>query len=142
MDPVDTVALVDDDEIFRFLTEKIIKLTHLAKQVKFFCNGEEAINFLKANSDKPQLLPDLILLDLNMPVMNGWQFIGEFKKIKHRLGKKIPIFVASSSTLRNDIDKIKNISEVSDYIAKPITAGKFKEMVTLLQKNQDKEDCK
>jgi len=80
----------------------------------------------KANEDHN--LPDVILLDINMPVMDGWEFMHEFAKIKPRTGKKIAVYMVSSSVDLNDIHRAKNISEVSDYLFKPVRINQLKEV--------------
>ncbi|PLB17916.1 MAG: Two-component response regulator [Flavobacteriaceae bacterium FS1-H7996/R] len=76
-----------------------------------------------------EALPDVILLDLNMPVMDGWEFLEEFISLKPKLEKKIPIYIVSSSNDPADIMKAKSISEVTDFIIKPVTEAKFVEMI-------------
>lgn len=120
-----TIMLVDDDEIIVYLTKKIVKDTNKAKLIDVFGNGSDAINYLKENSKSSNLLPDIIFLDLFMPIMNGWQFLEEYKMIKSKMTKSIEIYVISSSISQEDINKAKNIYEVSDYIIKPITKEKF-----------------
>ncbi|UOE47668.1 response regulator [Mucilaginibacter sp. SMC90] len=111
--------IVDDDSIYVYGLKKLIGIKGLNTRLSHFVNGEEAINALKkANEDHD--LPDLILLDINMPVMDGWEFMNEFAKIKPRLGKRIAIYIVSSSVDLNDIHRAKSISEVSDYLFKPV----------------------
>lgn len=94
MTEIKNLALVDDDDIFVFLTKKTIQLTNLVNLVKVFGNGLDAINFLKDNRHNIEYLPEVILLDLSMPIMNGWQFLDEFTKLKPTLGKKLPFLYA------------------------------------------------
>ena len=125
MERIDTLLLVDDDKIFQYLTQKIIETTNLVNKIKIFSNGFEAIAFLSTYSDKPELLPDIILLDLNMPIMDGWQFLEEYVRIKPNIAKQITIYILTSSIDPADIKKSEEISEVSDFIIKPITKDKF-----------------
>ena len=129
MKHIKKVALVDDDEIFVFLTSKTIENTHLVDIIKVFGNGLDAINFLKDNLDNPESLPEIIFLDLSMPVMDGWQFLEEFVKMNPKLGRKIVIYICSSSISPDDIKKAKAISAVSDYIIKPISKEKLVEIL-------------
>ena len=125
MERIDTLLLVDDAKIFQYLTQKIIETTNLVNKIKIFSNGFEAIAFLSTYSDKPELLPDIILLDLNMPIMDGWQFLEEYVRIKPNIAKQITIYILTSSIDPADIKKSEEISEVSDFIIKPITKDKF-----------------
>ncbi|WP_316928100.1 response regulator [Gillisia marina] len=84
-----------------------------------FHNGEEALINLKSIIKAEEKLPDIILLDLNMPIMDGWQFLDEFTKIKTE--KKITIYIITSSVDPMDIEKAKEYNNVNNYIVKPIT---------------------
>jgi CheY-like chemotaxis protein len=133
MDHIKNLALIDDDELFVFLTKMTIEETNLVDLIKVFSNGLEAINFLKENSNNPDQLPEVILLDLSMPVMDGWQFLEEYIKLKPRIGKKITIYIVSSSISPKDLGKAKSISEVSDYIIKPITKEALIEIIKKIE---------
>jgi CheY-like chemotaxis protein len=132
MEKVGMLCLVDDDIVFQFLTQKVIEETGLVNQVKFFSNGFEAIEFLKDAQENIEKLPDIILLDLFMPVMDGWGFLDAYIKLKPRLGKKITIYIVSSSIDPADIKKAKSISAVTDFIIKPITKEKFTNLMESL----------
>ena len=133
MKHIKNLALVDDDELFVFLTKMTIDETNLVDMIKVFRNGLDAINFLKENSNNQEQLPELILLDLSMPVMDGWQFLEEYIKLKPRIGKKITIYIVSSSISPKDLGKAKSISEVSDYIIKPITKEALIEIIKKIE---------
>jgi CheY-like chemotaxis protein len=136
MRPVNLVALIDDDKIVNFIGEKVIESTNLVNKIKTFSNGEEAINFLKSNSKNPDLLPEIILLDLNMPIMDGFEFLEKYIMLKPKLDKKITVYIVSSSVSPTDLERINQISEVSDYIIKPITKGKFEKIVRALMQKE------
>lgn len=129
MTTLKTLTIVDDDDISVFLTTKIIEQTNLVDLIKVFGNGLDAINFLKENKNNVDALPDIILLDLSMPIMNGWQFLEEYNKLNPTIGKKITIYICSSSISPDDITRAKTISEVSDYIIKPITKDKLIDLI-------------
>ena len=132
MTTLKNLTIVDDDNIFVFLTTKIIEQTNLVDLIKVFGNGLDAINFLKENKNNVDALPDIILLDLSMPIMNGWQFLEEYNKLNPTIGKKITIYICSSSISPDDITRAKTISEVSDYIIKPITKDKLIDLIKKL----------
>jgi len=133
---IKNLALVDDDDIYVFLTKKTLMQTNLVDLIKVFGNGLDAINFLKANVDSPENLPEVILLDLSMPVMDGWEFLAEFILLKPHIGRKITIYVVSSSISPFDIEKAKSISEVTDYLIKPVTKDRFIELLTSVEFNR------
>lgn len=132
MTTLKNLTIVDDDDIFVFLTTKIIEQTNLVDLIKVFGNGLDAINFLKENKNNVDALPDIILLDLSMPIMNGWQFLEKYNKLNPTIGKKITIYICSSSISPDDITRAKTISEVSDYIIKPITKDKLIDLIKKL----------
>lgn len=121
MKSIRNLLLVDDDEIFTFLTKKTIEETKLVDQIKVFGNGQDAIEFLEMIADDVELLPEVILLDINMPILDGWGFLEEFISLKPNIGKKITIYIVTTSISPHDLERARNISEVSDYIIKPIT---------------------
>jgi CheY-like chemotaxis protein len=121
MKAIKNLFLVDDDEIFTFLTKRTIEETQLVDQIKIFSNGQDAIDFLERASGNKELLPDVILLDINMPILDGWGFLEEFILLKPSIGKKITIYVVSTSISSYDFERAKNVSEVSDFVIKPIT---------------------
>lgn len=132
MTTLKNLTIVDDDDIFVFLTTKIIEQTNLVDLIKVFGNGLDAINFLKENKNNVDALPDIILLDLSMPIMNGWQFLEKYNKLNPTIGKKITIYICSSSISPDDITRAKTISEVSDFIIKPITKDKLIDLIKKL----------
>jgi CheY-like chemotaxis protein len=132
MNPIRTLTLIDDDDIFVFLTKKAIEQTKLVDLIKVFENGLDALNFLKENKHNVDALPEIILLDLSMPIMNGWQFLEEYTKLHPTIGKNITIYICSSSISHDDITRAKAINEVSDYIIKPITKDKLIDLIKKL----------
>ena len=128
MKPVN-VLIVDDDKLFVFLTKKTINGTKIATNVTEFTDGQEAIEYLKQNAVNRDALPDIIFLDLSMPIMDGWEFIEEYKTVKPQMHKDIKLFIFSSSISPHDIERAKNIGEVSDFIIKPLVSEKFVEML-------------
>lgn len=125
------LILVDDDEIIVYLTKRLVKETNLVELTKVFGNGSDAINYLKENCNNTHLLPEIIFLDLFMPIMDGWQFLEEYALLKPKIDKQIIIYIITSSVSPEDIIRAKNIKEVTDYIIKPITKENF---IAILEK--------
>lgn len=117
---IKTLFVVDDDKIYHFLFKNLLKQNGIDVNVIFFHNGQEAIEYIKKNADAGQL-PDLILLDVNMPIMNGWQFLDEYSQLVQALPKASPVYMISSSNNEVDINKAKEFGKlVHDYLLKPV----------------------
>jgi CheY-like chemotaxis protein len=126
-----TILLVDDDDIFIFLTRKMLASTGMAQRVIVYKDAADAITFLQDNNDDIDALPDVILLDLNMPGMNGWQFLQAYEHTLHNL-KKIPrLYVVSSSIANEDAEKAKACIGVMGYISKPFSLETLKHVLSL-----------
>lgn len=127
-----TLILIDDDEIIIYLTKRLVAQTNLIGLDNVFRNGKEAIEYLTENAENIDLLPEIIFLDLYMPIMDGWQFLDEYIKIKPKINKEITIYIITSSVSPDDIIRAKSFNEVYDYITKPITKEHFIEIITNL----------
>jgi CheY-like chemotaxis protein len=128
------ICIIDDDEVYQFTVTRTIEAQKLAKKILVFSDGEQAIDFLIANIANDENVPDVIFLDINMPVMDGWQFLEEYVNLRPRIGKKVTIYMVSSSVDPVDLQKAKKITELSDYIIKPITPNRLKEIIESLEK--------
>jgi len=122
-------GIVDDDQIYQLVMKRTMEQSGFIKSILQFYDGEEAIGFFREQVESKDELPELLLLDINMPYMNGWQFLDEFIKIKFSDDYKITIFVVTSSTTQEDKKKAQEYSVVSGYHIKPITKDKFAEML-------------
>lgn len=119
------IAIIDDDSIFQFIAKRLIESIDSKNETIVFSDGKDAIDFINFNLNKIDMLPDIIFLDINMPVMNGWQFLNKYIELKSKIEKEITIYIVSSSKNPDDFIKAENISEVDDYIVKPITREKY-----------------
>ena len=116
------VFVVDDDKIFHLIIKKLLLNNNINVAPEFFENGLQAIEEIKSKLDKKEVIPDLILLDINMPILDGWQFLEEFKVLKSRIEKEICIYIISSSDHTVDRNKANDFKdEIKDYYLKPIT---------------------
>lgn len=127
--------IVDDDEVFQFTIRIILKTITAVGDITVFYNGLDAINFILNNVNNQTDLPDVIFLDINMPVMDGFQFMEEYIKITPKLDKKITIYMISSSVDPIDIEKAKEIKEITNYIIKPIRENQLMAIIGELVKN-------
>jgi CheY-like chemotaxis protein len=127
-----TAGIIDDDQVYQLVMRRAIEQSGMVKDVLQFYDGEEAINFFKEKHQYPEVLPELILLDINMPYMDGWQFLDEFIKIPFKGEYQRTIYIISSSSTMEDLNKAKQYSIVSGYHIKPITKDKFEEILRRL----------
>lgn len=127
---IKSILLVDDDEINNFLNTMIIDENELAYKVATYTSAEKALQFLSSliNNSDINNLPDLILLDVNMPEMDGWDFLEEYKKLDPRAVKKIKLMMLSSSMHERDLNKAKSYKFVVDYLPKPLTPALIKKI--------------
>jgi CheY-like chemotaxis protein len=102
------IAVIDDDNVYQFTASRTLQATKLAHVILQFANGQEALTFLNNHMEKPQQLPDIIFLDINMPITDGWMFLDEFLKLKGELHKKIRIYMVSSSIDPRDLNRARS----------------------------------
>ena len=123
MKKIESICVIDDDIVYQYLIRKEIELAGITEKVITFSDGKAAIYFFEsmANENENTGIPDIIFLDINMPIMDGWQFLERYIPIKNRFRKNITIYMVSSSMSPVDVDKAKAINEISDYIVKPIS---------------------
>lgn len=122
--------MIDDDEINNFIAQKLINKSLINTKITVFANGDDGLSFLKNGINNETELPDIIFLDLNMPVMNGWEFLDIYEKdILPFIIKKPLIYIISSSVYRNDILKAENYNFIDKFISKPLSVDKIKELL-------------
>jgi CheY-like chemotaxis protein len=124
-----SILIVDDDYASNYLTEMILQDLQITEDIYLARNGKEALDLIKEycqddHPNAPTPCPQLIFLDINMPVMDGFEFLEEFEKIEHIKKNPIPIFLLTTSTNVRDIEKAKRY-QVSAYIEKPLTEEKI-----------------
>jgi len=122
------ILLIDDDPVTNMINTKLI-MREFNFTVEAYTNGQETLAHLQELvTSSPEKVPDLIFLDINMPVMDGWQFLDEFQKLPSSLQKKVKIFMLTSSIDLKDIVKAKAYESVKDFISKPLTTIKFRSL--------------
>ncbi|MEI8075903.1 MAG: response regulator [Bacteroidota bacterium] len=120
MKPTDKICIIDDDEIYIFLMNKSFAAMGVTNKIISFLNGADALEELIKLKYNNEDLPSIILLDINMPIMDGWEFLTEFRKLREGISKEIQIYIVSSSIATEDIEKSKTFPEIVSYLTKPV----------------------
>ncbi len=126
------VWLIDDDEVFVFLTKKLIARSEQEVSLETYTNGQDAIEQLQRLAGNEAALPDLILLDLNMPVMDGWEFLKAYEQIPFATSSKIRLYIVTSSISPYEVERAKQIPAVEEFIVKPMVKEKFVDLICAL----------
>jgi CheY-like chemotaxis protein len=120
---------VDDDNITNFINKRIIEKLDIAKEIGISTNGIEALEYIKEFcSSKNNCCPEIILLDINMPVMDGFEFLKRYSDMKFLNKESIKIYLLTTSTYSGDIDKAIAY-KVAGVLNKPLTEDMMKKIV-------------
>jgi len=114
------VLLIDDNETDNLITKRIIELSNLSKDIVIKNSGSAGLKYLNENESNSHALPDLIFLDINMPVIDGFMFLFEYEKMAPRLARAARIVILSSSDNQAEIERIIENEYVMKYVLKPI----------------------
>jgi CheY-like chemotaxis protein len=119
-----TVMLIDDNEIDNLINQKMIEAAAITENIYTHTGAKSAIEFLK-NMERlevaDKVLPDVIFLDIDMPLMDGFQFLDEFEKLNAATKKKCKIVMLTSSINPQDFNRSKKYLNVKLYLNKPLT---------------------
>ena len=118
------LLVIDDDDINIFIISKIVEKTGYDVEISAKHNGQLAIDYIKGLLLQNETLPDLVLVDINMPILNGWEFIEAFEKLD--IQNSNPMYMLSSSVYENDIEKAKSYKSVKGFISKPLSIERLK----------------
>ncbi|WP_186758045.1 response regulator [Echinicola salinicaeni] len=127
MKKISSLCIIDDDPIYTFGLKKIIELGGFDVDTIFYENGKEAFEKLSKSLNEGKSLPEIILLDINMPIWNGWKFLDEFTKIKTTQQAKV--YIISSSIDPKDHEKAKEYDVIDNFIIKPISVENISQLL-------------
>jgi CheY-like chemotaxis protein len=122
---LNSVLLVDDDVINNFINARLIKKIDMSHHLHISTNGKEAITYLSGKLNNNEVCPELILLDINMPVMDGFEFVDAFRKLNFPNQAKIVIIMLTTSSNPKDLENVEALN-IGGYINKPLTEEKLK----------------
>ncbi len=128
---VDHVYIIDDDEVIIYLTDLLVKNVEFCDKLSSFTDADHAMNALKTAIQNAKDVPSVVLIDLNMPIKDGWAFLDELSGMQ--LKQPIPVFIFTSSINPVDMEKAKNYPIVKDYIIKPLTIHKINKILRLIK---------
>jgi CheY-like chemotaxis protein len=123
-----TVMVIDDSRLERFLAEKIIKNSLFADAVITFNSAIEALEYLTALGTDPDKFPDVILLDIYMPVMNGFEFLDKFLEFSEDIKKHCKIVIISSTDAYEDHAQMRRYPIISKFLTKPLSEEMLKKL--------------
>jgi CheY-like chemotaxis protein len=115
-----TIWVIDDDTIYQIIVNKIIQKSEMFSAISSFKNGKEALDAVTNSLNNNETLPDIILLDINMPIMDGWEFMEEMTLLKPSISKQIIVYVVSSSIAIEDKNRSKTYPDILGYLSKPV----------------------
>jgi CheY-like chemotaxis protein len=115
--------IIDDSKLDCFITEKIIQNTGLSAGVKLFTDARNALEYIKDNPPAPDGNKTIIIVDIYMPLMNGFEFIEDFEKFPPEIVDSYSIYMLSSSINENDINRVANYRSVKQFLNKPLKSN-------------------
>lgn len=121
MDLKSRVFIIDDDPIHQRIAQIMISKHNLFDEYFSYTDAQKALDFLQENKKNEETLPDVILLDLNMPVLDGWDFLETFETLIKEFKKNIRVFIVSSSVDEKDLLRSKSYVGVKGFISKPLS---------------------
>lgn len=128
MQKLDCILLVDDDEITNFVHESIIEEVGAAERVLTARNGQEALELVKEQGLRPDGCPTLIFLDINMPVMNGFEFLEAYQALDDDLKQSVIIVMLTTSLSTRDTDRVQDFG-IADFLNKPLSKDKLRKVL-------------
>ena len=121
-----SILLIDDEDINLFILQNLLRLSGINAEIVFFNTSRKGINHLRDLVDRGEKFPDLILLDIEMPVLNGWDFLDLYKEFDKTHTYNCKVIIFTTSIIEQDMIKAKSYDEVEDFVNKPMTIEMLK----------------
>ena len=123
------LIFIDDNQMDHFILKRVLDKYNLAYDVSCTADAEEVVGFLQQNQSDKDQLPDVILLDIYMPKLDGWAFLEKAQRLQPFLSKPLKIYILSSSINPRDIQRSKQFSCVKSFIFKPLTKEVLEKLI-------------
>jgi CheY-like chemotaxis protein len=131
MNRIPLIWIIDDDDLFIMITRNNIRKATTTLETEVFHDGLESINCLKERIAGDGVLPDIILLDLNMPIADGWSFLASYIQLDNAIRNSIKLFVCTSSIDPKDMLRAKEFEDVKDFKEKPLSTEAINDILGL-----------
>lgn len=128
---VECVLLIDDDVVTNFYNTKILKKHHEFKNIVAVTSGADALKYLENVLKGVSVKPSFIFLDVNMPGMNGWEFVIEYNKLNIDFTRGIKLVMLTTSKDSNDFEKFKKIDTINNFINKPLSVNLLSDLLEM-----------
>ncbi|ALI98904.1 response regulator [Rufibacter tibetensis] len=128
-DPLDLIMLVDDDDTTNFVNKRLLTKLGVAKEILVKKNGAEALEYLQKSNQDGVTYPDLIFLDIKMPVMDGFSFLDEYHALNLSQDGSMIILMLTSSASFYDLERLKGYTSVKKHFSKALTESDIKEIM-------------
>jgi CheY-like chemotaxis protein len=127
---LDLILLIDDDETTNYVNKRLLTRLNVAKEIKVMSNGKEALTYLQnAAAGNGEKNPDLIFLDIKMPVMDGFSFLEAYEENKLGSSNQVIILMLTSSASFYDLERLKDYTKVKRHISKALTDADVREIL-------------
>jgi len=123
------LVFIDDDPIDHFLMKHILRGKNYFDTTTYTIYGSLVLDYIEEHKSDPEKLPDMIFVDLNMPLFSGWDFLKRMEQMQNEISKDIPVFVISSSLRPDDMATSSKYSFVHDFISKPVNSEEIERIV-------------
>jgi len=123
------LVFIDDDPIDHFLMKHILRGKNYFDTTTYTIYGSLVLDYIEEHKSDPEKLPDMIFVDLNMPLFSGWDFLKRMEQMQDEISKDIPVFVISSSLRPDDMATSSKYSFVQDFISKPVKSEEIERIV-------------
>ncbi len=124
------LVFIDDDPVDHFLMKHILRGKNYFDTTTYTIYGSLVLDYIEEHKSEPEKLPDMIFVDLNMPLFSGWDFLKRMEQMQHEISKDIAVFVISSSLRPDDKAMSSKYSFVQDFVSKPVNSAEIERIVS------------